>query len=236
MADASSFGSRRDQPRSRRSGTQRCRPDGTGLAEAITCSVRSSSPFASESKCGSSRRFLGCDSSGVEQRHRYDDAEDEAADVREERHAASVRRRRRATRARFDELVDDPAAEVDPGRDLDEEDEHQRADVCAWVENDEGAEDSGDRAAGPERWDARGGRRAEEQRDGGLRHRRGEAAGDVEAEVAEVPVRVLDVLAEDGEEEHVPEMWSQPPCMNMAVNQLTAQGSGRWQALSTVQG
>jgi hypothetical protein len=92
----------------------------------------------SESKCGSSRRFLGCDSPGIEQRHRYDDSEDEAADVREERHAASVRRCRREAGVRFDELVDEPAAEVDPGRDLDDEDEQQRADVRAWIENDEG--------------------------------------------------------------------------------------------------
>jgi hypothetical protein len=68
---------------------------------------------ASEPKCTSSRRFLGCDSSGVEQRHRHDDAEDEAADVREERHAASARRRRREAGVPFDEPEDEPAAEVD---------------------------------------------------------------------------------------------------------------------------
>ena len=51
-------------------------------------------------------------------------AEDEAADVREERDAAAVRGRRGEARVPLDELVEEPAAEVDPGRDLDEEDEH----------------------------------------------------------------------------------------------------------------
>ena len=104
---------------------------------------------------------------------------------------------------RLDELVEEPAAEVDPGRDLDDEDEHEGPDPCARVEDEEGAEHGGDRAARAESRDACGGRRAEEQRHRRLRHRRDEAAGDVEGEVAEWPERVLDVLAEDGEEEHV---------------------------------
>ncbi len=33
-----------------------------------------------------------------------------------------------------------------------------------------------------------------------------------------------------------PRMWSQLPCRNIAVIQLTPQGSGPWQALSTVHG
>jgi hypothetical protein len=32
----------------------------------------------------------------------------------------------------------------------------------------------------------------------------------------------------------LPRMWSQLPCMNMAVNQLTPHGSGPWQAPVTV--
>ena len=130
-------------------------------------------------------------------------AEGEAADVREERDAA--RRCRGQAGVRVDELVEEPAAEVDPGGDLDEEDEHERPDARGRVEDEEGAEHGGDRAAGAEIRNASGCRRAEEQGDRCLRHRRDEAAGDVEAEVAEVPERVLDVLAEDGEEEHVAE-------------------------------
>ena len=109
------------------------------------------------------------------------------------------------TEVPLDELVEEPAAQVHPGRDLDEEDEHQRPDPCRRVEDEEGAEDRRDRAARAEVRDARRGRRAEEQGHGRLRHRRDEAAGEVEGEVAEVAERVLDVLAEDREEEHVAE-------------------------------
>ena len=34
----------------------------------------------------------------------------------------------------------------------------------------------------------------------------------------------------------LPRMWSQLPCMNIAVIQLTPQGSGPWQLWLTVQG
>ena len=46
---------------------------------------------------------------------------------------------------------------------------------------------------------------AEEQRHRRLGHHRDEAAHEVEREIPEVAERVLDVLAEDGEEEHVAE-------------------------------
>src|SRR3954464_14029635 len=59
-----------------------------------------------------------------------------------------------------------------------------------------GAEDGGDRAAGPERRNAPVRRRARQQRHERLDHRGDEAAGDVEAQVAHVAESVLDVLAE----------------------------------------
>ena len=34
----------------------------------------------------------------------------------------------------------------------------------------------------------------------------------------------------------LPRMWSQPPCRNMAVIQLSPHGSGPWQAPSMVHG
>ena len=34
----------------------------------------------------------------------------------------------------------------------------------------------------------------------------------------------------------LPRMWSQLPCMNMAVNQLIPHASGAWQLPSTAQG
>ena len=48
--------------------------------------------------------------------------------------------------------------------------------------------------------------------------------------------RILDVLAEDGEEEHVAEDVVPASVQNIAVIQLIAHGSGPWQALSTVHG
>src|SRR6478736_8928061 len=52
----------------------------------------------------------------------YQQAEDEPADVGEERHAAPVRRGAEQPEARFDELVQEPHPEEDPGRDPDQED------------------------------------------------------------------------------------------------------------------
>ena len=52
----------------------------------------------------------------------YQQAEDEPADVGEERHAAPVRRGAEQPEARFDELVQEPQPEEDPRRDPDQED------------------------------------------------------------------------------------------------------------------
>jgi hypothetical protein len=85
--------------------------------------------------------------------------------VGKEGDAVAARRCRREAGVPFDELIDEPAAEVDPGGNLDEEDEHQRPDPCVRVQDDESAEDGGDRAAGAEGRDACVRSRAEEQRD-----------------------------------------------------------------------
>jgi hypothetical protein len=68
-----------------------------------------------------SRRALWHDPPGVEQGQGDEGAEGEAADVREEGDAPAVRRCRGEAGVTLDELVDEPAAEVEPGRDLDEE-------------------------------------------------------------------------------------------------------------------
>jgi hypothetical protein len=47
---------------------------------------------------------------------------------------------------------------------------------------------------------------------------------------------VLDVLAEDRQEQHVAEDVVPAACMNMAVNQRTPQGFGLWHAPLTVHG
>jgi hypothetical protein len=46
-------------------------------------------------------------------------------------------------------------------------------------------------------------RRAEQQRHPGLRHHRGEPAGEVEGQVPDRPEGILDILAEDRQEQHV---------------------------------
>ena len=68
-----------------------------------------------------------------------------------------------------------------------------------------------------------------------LQRRRGEPAGHVEGQIADAAERVLDVLPEDREEEHVAEQVSQLPCMNIAVSQLIAHGRGASHVLSTSQ-
>ena len=106
---------------------------------------------------------------------------------------------------RLDDLQEEPDAEVDPRGDAHDEDERERDDPRRRIEDDERAEHRGDRPARADLRDARAVGRAEEQDDGRLAHARDEPTCDVEREVAEVPERVLDVLAEDGEEEHVAE-------------------------------
>jgi hypothetical protein len=69
-----------------------------------------------------------------------------------------------------------------------------------------------------------------------LGHRRDEAARDIEREVAEVPERVLDVLAEDGEEEHVAEDVVPASVHEHRGEPLIPHGSGPLHALSTVHG
>ena len=122
-----------------------------------------------------------------------------------ERHAASAFLGVEERVPRLEELVEEPAAEVDPRRDPDDEHEQQRLDACVGIQDEERTEDGGDRAARPEHRDPRVGLGAEEQRDRRLRHGRGEPAGDVEQQKAQAAEGVLDVLAEDREEEQVAE-------------------------------
>src|SRR3972149_7574827 len=88
-----------------------------------------------------------------------------------------------------------PDAEVDPGREAEEEDgrdpgEHLRP----WVEDDVRAEDARDRAARPDVRDGRLRGRAVLERDERLQGVRGEAGGGVEDEEADTPEGVLDVV------------------------------------------
>src|SRR5579884_4238043 len=125
---------------------------------------------------------------------------DEAADVREEGDASGLLGdAERADPA--DELEEDPDADHDPGRDEDDRDEDaekdQRADVALREEDDVGAEHAGDGAAGADQ--RHGARRVDED----LGQSGDDTADQVEDRVLVVSERVLDVVAEDPEEEHV---------------------------------
>jgi hypothetical protein len=76
---------------------------------------------------GVSRCALRDDSPGVAQGQRDEGTEGEAADMREERDATTVRRGGGEAEVPLDELVVEPTAEVDPGGDLHDEDEQQRS-------------------------------------------------------------------------------------------------------------
>src|SRR3954453_3542267 len=130
--------------------------------------------------------------------------EREAADVGEECDAAS-RLRMLQREAAGPRLQREPDAEEPEGRDLTDEDEDQRQHTRAGEEDEVGAEDARNRAAGADVRDARTARAGELESDGGLRCHRHDAGYQVPEEEGDMPARVLDVVAEDPEEEHVAE-------------------------------
>jgi hypothetical protein len=127
------------------------------------------------------------------------------SDVGEEGDAAPVRGRAEDPEVRLDQLVEEPGAEEEPGRQLHREDDHEPAHRRVRVEDEVGAEHGGDRAARAQVGHPRLGRAAEGEGHQRLRQRRDEAAREVEDELAERAEGVLDVLAKDGQEEHVAE-------------------------------
>src|SRR5262249_58595007 len=102
------------------------------------------------------------DASALEQEPRDDRAEDKAADVGEECDAAAVRLRTEDPEVRLDELVEEPEAEEEPGRDPHGDDRDEPEHLRAGVENEVGAEHGRDRTARTEGRDARVDRGAEE--------------------------------------------------------------------------
>jgi hypothetical protein len=74
-------------------------------------------------------RLLGRNSSGADQNSRHDHAEDESADMGEERDATATGLPVHQGVVALEELVEEPAAEVEPRRDPDREPQHQREDA-----------------------------------------------------------------------------------------------------------
>ena len=110
--------------------------------------------------------------------------------------------------AQESELRQEPEAEEDEGRDLhrlgEETEPEQGHDPGVRVEEEVGAEHPGDRAARADHRHVRG-RVGGDVRSGGRR-----AADQVEGEKARVAGRVLDVVAEDPEKDHVAEQVQHP--------------------------
>src|SRR5205807_7210352 len=134
--------------------------------------------------------------------------ERDASDVREDRDPADVRRMREPAAA-LPELERDPDPEEPDGRDLAQEEEEpeedRRENACPREEEEIRTENRRDRAARADVGDARGQDVPEGERDEGLERRRREPADDVPEQEANLAERVLDVVAEDPEEEHVPD-------------------------------
>ena len=107
--------------------------------------------------------------------------------------------------AAVQQLEDEPDAEEEHRRHLAEDEEDQRQHLRARQQHEVGAEHRRDRAARADVRDRRVGVAREGERDEGLGRRRREAAEEVEEEEADLAERVLDVVAEDPEEEHVAE-------------------------------
>src|SRR5215475_7223594 len=152
---------------------------------------------------GRTRRWCLQPTRAGEQAYR-DHAEDEPADVCEERDTAPVCRGAKQPEVRLDQLVQEPQPEEDPGGDVDEEDgKDPGADPGAGVQQEVRAQHGGDGAAGPQVWHLRVGGGAEQQGHRGLRHHCGEAAGEIERKVSQRPEGILNVLTEDRQEQHV---------------------------------
>ena len=99
-------------------------------------------------------------------------------------------------------LQDEPGTEHQPGRDAhrdEEQERHQRPHLRPRVEHEVGAEHTGDRAGRPDERLNRGPVREREPVSRDI------AAEHVEKQVGEPAEAVLDVVAEDDEEQHVPE-------------------------------
>ena len=124
--------------------------------------------------------------------------------MREERHPAAVGLGAEQPEVRLDQLVQEPQPQEDPGRDPDQEDrEDPGPDPGTGIQHEVGAQHRGDGPAGPQFRHLRVGGRAEQQGRPGLRQHGYEAAGKVEQQVGQRPEGVLDILAEDGQEQHV---------------------------------
>jgi hypothetical protein len=144
-----------------------------------------------------SERFSGA--GGGQEHH----ACEEPADVSEPRDASNFRASRRGAHGEIaeEQLHEDPKPDHDHGRDVyeppEEREAHEREDARVGEQEEIRAEDAGHRAAGADHRDvrARGGQR--------LRDRRRDARQEIEDEESPVPQRILDVVAEDPQIEHV---------------------------------
>src|SRR5271165_3668701 len=92
---------------------------------------------------------LGADLSGAGESYRHEHTEEESTDVGEERDTTAARARGVDQRGvTLEELVEEPAPEEDPRRDVDPEYQHKGVDARVGIEHEIGAQHGGDRPAG----------------------------------------------------------------------------------------
>ena len=133
---------------------------------------------------------------------------------------------REQAEVRLEQLVQEPEAQEEPRGDRTgkiDQPAHRRA----RVEHEVGAQHGRDRPAARRGWAP--GRPPPSRTTNviGVCVAHGDkAAGDVEGEVAEVPNASSTFLPKTARNSMLPRMWSQLPCMNIAVNQLIPHGSG----------
>ena len=142
-------------------------------------------PYPSDPRLAAADQQIGEDETGHE-----------AADVGHVRHAAGLLTDGEGADA-VDELEDGPHADGDDGRDRHQEPEDEDGHAVRREQDDVGAQDAGDGAGRAEAGDDRA--RIDED----VRQAADDAGGNVEERVGQVADAVLDVVAEDPQEEHV---------------------------------
>src|SRR5215217_3915579 len=154
--------------------------------------------------------------------------EGEAADVREVRHAAAALADGVEVEIAEEHLLQEPDSEDQQRRQLeDREEEHDEDhghDPGAREEQDVAAENAGDRARGADVGHLRVGP------DEDLQPRRGEAAEQVEGDELDAPHGVLDVVAEDPQEQHIAPEVQQAAVHEHRREQREDRGGGRLRA------
>src|SRR5258707_188230 len=108
----------------------------SGAAERHRCNRRTAAESSPSGRSAQGGAVLRYDASRVCEQEGDQSSEDEATDVGEKRRAAAVRVGTEQPEVRLDQLVEEPEAEEEPGRDPDGEDDSEPEDGGARVEHE----------------------------------------------------------------------------------------------------